>query len=230
MSVSRSVPSMANHATVPVSRRASASMARRSTLSAMTPHDALGFTTGPIPRRQTIIPSDSVVTQPFVFQRSPASLVNRSLEPEVKRESEEGGGDVWTPAQVPAFPSQVPQVGYQGWSESASGATGFHSYGPESGATVAAAPTEQQSGYPYSQQPQQQQQQPLYGQAGFVSQHPTEQPSDGYPTGASYGNPSYSMPLESDANGITRMPHQHYSEYPWPGAESRWNGPSNYNS
>ncbi|KAG8683630.1 hypothetical protein FRC08_014165, partial [Ceratobasidium sp. 394] len=108
MSVSRSMPSIGNHATVPVSRRASASMARRTTLPAINSHDALGFTTEPVPsRRQTIVPSDSVV-QPFVFQRSPAELVNRGLEPEVKHEDE--GGDAWTSVSAPAPGFQA---GYQ---------------------------------------------------------------------------------------------------------------------
>ncbi|KAG8745453.1 hypothetical protein FRC10_007996 [Ceratobasidium sp. 414] len=225
MTVSRSM-SVGNHATVPVSRRASASMTRRSTLSAMNSHDdALGFATEPVLRRQPIVPSDPVA-QPFLFQRSPADLVNRGLEPEVKPEDE--GGDGWTPAPAPVF-----QAGYQtvgGYSTP--GAGRFHAYGPESGATAATSAEQHpasSSGYSYAQQQAQQQQ--LYGQQppGFTPQLDGEQSRDGYTNGVGYADPS-SLAPESDAGRVAKLPHQHYPEYPWPGAESRWNDQSGYNS
>ncbi|KAG9088977.1 hypothetical protein FRC06_001754 [Ceratobasidium sp. 370] len=227
MAVPRSM-SVGNHATVPVSRRASASMTRRSTLSSMGSHDSLGFTTEPVPRRQTVVPSDPVA-QPFVFQRSPAELVNRGLEPEMKHE-DEGGGDAWTSAPAPAFQAGYPAVG----GYPTSGVGGFHAYGPESGTTAASSAEQQQhpsssSGYSYPEQQQAQQQQ-LYGQQppGFTPQLDGEQP-DGYTSGVGYTDPSSFAP-ESDAGAVAKLPHQHYPEYPWPGAESRWNAQPGYHS
>ncbi|KAG9120009.1 hypothetical protein FRC07_004679 [Ceratobasidium sp. 392] len=164
--------------------------------------------------------------QQTIYEEPASDLVNRALEPEVKHENEEGG-DVWT--QTQAFPSAHPGGYHQPWSDSASGAGGFHQYGPDPGTSASTATEQHQSianGYSYPQQPQPQLQQQLYGQqpAGFTPQHMTEQSPDGYST--AYANPSssYPGPLEPEV-GV-----KHYSGYSWAGAGSPWNGQPGYNS
>ncbi|KAG8712904.1 hypothetical protein FRC08_013954, partial [Ceratobasidium sp. 394] len=110
-----------------------------------------------------------------------------------------------------------------GYPARGTGPGGFHTYGPE-GATATSAEQHTSSGYSYPQQ--------LYGQLppGFAPQLDGEQSRDGYTSGVGYGDHPSSFAPESDAGAVSKMPHQHYPEYPWPGVESRWNPQSGFNS
>ncbi|QRV91782.1 C2H2 zinc finger [Ceratobasidium sp. AG-Ba] len=205
------------------------SVIRRSTMSGVTP----GYSANPIVRRQTVVPSmsepnvcatrafvpsDSArsfvsadsATQSFAFPHSPADVINRPYEPEVKLENVEGpeGWSQAGPAQASAFQTQQTRAGYDWSGQNAR----FHPYG-------SAGPS---NAYSYAQQHDSQ----MYGQSsGFVGQHESfKVEQNDYSGGVGYANTSYEMPQTSDS-GDVKMSQQPYSDYSWSGPGSQWSGP-----
>lgn len=240
MYASRSMPTLGHHANVPLTRPA---IGRRPTIvSSLAHREVLGLSLGQpdttgLRESMTQRPSDSGAGPPsgsgsgsgaFGFSSTRTESSGRQ---EIKQEDGTAGAGMWSRQEVQGQPQGHGQAGYQDarWAGAGAGSepAGYHGYHSAS----ASGMTGSAGGYPYSQQQSQSQQQ-LYtqqGGAGFGDQREHYRSIEG---GGRYAEGSTSFGgMQDGAEGdMPKLPHQQYPDYPWPGSESRWNGPSSFGS
>lgn len=238
---SRSMPSMAHHANVPLTRPA---IGRRPTIvPSLIQREALGLSLGQpdtpgLRESMGQRPSDSGAGPPsgpsaFGFSSVQAESSGRQ---ELKQEEGAAGTGMWSSQEVQGQPQGHGQerdrfqAGYQDgrWTGAGAGSepAGYHGYHNASASGMVGSA----GGYPYPQQQSQSQQQ-LYvqqGGAGFGDQQEQYRSIEG---GGTYAEGSAPFGMQPGVEGnLTKLPHQQFPDYPWPGSESQWNGPSGFSS